>query len=305
MTRPRSVFLILIFSLAGSVVVPYAAHARPSIQPRLPQDGGVITSPVPPEEAKLAAQQDAVGNAMDSIEKKYPSDFSYSTGGATPTIGFRAAAPKEVSSLLEGLPVRVSVKSGLGFTKQDVEATKVEANDALLSLAGGEGLFVSSDETGAVTAILPVTAASIAQMNSKRQPMDLSSIEAQVKAKVKPRPGVSLRIADGVSKAVKTSQWSPTGGTSLTSVPYGGLTCTSAFVVKKVNALDLGPLTAGHCPGSVLYHSGVIPLEIRVRVENSGGDVAFYRSPVMMAGVIQSNYNVFRSIYYPAEPPTR
>lgn len=241
--------------------------------------------------------QAQVSMALNKLQEQYPNDFAYARGGEQPTVAFRGSVPAGVSSVLTGLPRSVSFVEGAGFTHDQVVAKQQVLNKILVSSLGPEGIGLSIDETGSVNVTMRLRAPAPSDGPNARTAANVNAILASASSNI---GGAAVRLIDGQSSSGEASRWAPTGGTGVaTSLGGSANYCTEGFVAKRSSSSDLGPLIAGHCATqTTLWHNGGLPdLTLRVAVNDSRGDAAFYRSSQMMAGIIRTNWGVFAGIH--------
>lgn len=125
-------------------------------------------------------------------------------------------------------------------------------------------------------------------------PLDLKSMEAQVRAQVAVDRRIALKFEDEEKSEVVAA--TPTGGSALYS-EAGAFRCTSSWVAKDAASPALGIISAWHC-GPTLRHMNAPNIVLQKRFAHWGqwGDWQVMQSPVMFTAKYQWDTNQFRSV---------
>ena len=218
--------------------------------------------------------QNAIGHVVNILHEDWSDYFSYAywREDGILELGFADAVPAAVVDWISALNIPFEIVEGVGAT-----AYQIGLNTTMIAESLGE--ILPDNSTIIVAANTPagryeVTTSDLATVAGRREVEQFIAVDLH---------DFDLHFIH-TQNEVHTANHGRAGGTWLRD-HQGRNQCTSSFVVQNPNNLELGLLTAGHCPTPLRFIHQVtgaaVNLDTRTRVLDSRGDILFLRSPVM------------------------
>ena len=218
--------------------------------------------------------QNAIGHVVNILHEDFSSYFSYAywRSDGVFEVGFAYEAPVQMVEMISAMNIPYIIVEGVGATAAQISLNTSLIADALAELLPTGSTIIVAANTPAGR--YEVTTSDMATVVGRREvsqyiEVDLHNFELYF---------------NHTQDQVHAAGYGRAGGTWLMN-QYGGLECTSSFVVHHPQTQELGILTAGHCRRPLRFVHQVtgaqVTLVTRTRVLDQRGDIMFLASPVM------------------------